>query len=89
MYKPLEVMGSREADLHPLQKAFHRRHALQCGFCTPGMLMVLKRFLEENQHPTRDEVRMAISGNICRCTGYQHIVDAAMEAAAEMYGETV
>jgi carbon-monoxide dehydrogenase small subunit len=81
VYTPLEAIGSSAADLHPLQKAFHTCHALQCGFCTPGMLMVLKGFLAENASPTREEVRMAIAGNICRCTGYQHIVDAAMMAA--------
>jgi len=88
MYKPLDAMASSKKDLHPLQKAFHECHALQCGFCTPGMLMVLKSFLEENPNPTRAEVRVAISGNLCRCTGYQHIVDAAMRAAAYMRGET-
>ena len=87
VYKPLDAMSSNEVDLHPLQAAFHKCHALQCGFCTPGMLMVLKNFLEENPNPTRAEVRVAISGNLCRCTGYQHIVDAAMEAACVMRGE--
>jgi carbon-monoxide dehydrogenase small subunit len=85
VYQPLEAMSSNTQDLHPLQAAFHRRHALQCGFCTPGMLMVLKNFLEENPRPSRDQVRMAIAGNLCRCTGYQHIVDAAMDAAATMH----
>ncbi len=84
VYRPLTAMASDKTTLHPLQEAFHRCHALQCGFCTPGMLMVLKSFLEENEAPTRDEVRLAISGNLCRCTGYQHIVDAAMMAAAAM-----
>ncbi len=87
VYKPLDAMASNKADLHPLQTAFHKCHALQCGFCTPGMLMVLKGFLEENPSPTRAEVREAISGNLCRCTGYQHIIDAAMQAAAVMRGE--
>ena len=85
VYKPLEAMASNYADLHPLQTAFHKCHALQCGFCTPGMLMVLKTFLEQNPRPTRAEVRTAISGNLCRCTGYQHIVDAAMEASIAMH----
>ncbi len=89
VYKPLDAKASHITDLHPLQTAFHKCHALQCGFCTPGMLMVLKGFLEENPSPTRVEVREAISGNLCRCTGYQHIVDAAMRAAAMMRGETV
>lgn len=88
VYRPLDAMASNKVDLHPLQTAFHRCHALQCGFCTPGMLMVLKSFLEENPNPTRMEVREAISGNLCRCTGYQHIIDAAMEAAAVMRGES-
>ena len=87
VYKPLDAMSSNMGDLHPLQTAFHECHALQCGFCTPGMLMVLKSFLEENPSPTRMEVREAISGNLCRCTGYQHIVDAAMRAAAMLRGE--
>jgi carbon-monoxide dehydrogenase small subunit len=89
VYTPLEAMSSNTRDLHPLQAAFHRCHALQCGFCTPGMLMVLKTFLDEHPRPTRPEVRMAISGNLCRCTGYQHIVDAAMEAAAVMHPDSV
>ena len=84
VYQPLNALGGDEEDLHPLQLAFHRRHALQCGFCTPGMIMVLKDYLEKNPTPTRDDIRRAISGNLCRCTGYQHIVDAAMDAAAEM-----
>ena len=87
VYVPLEAMGSQKGDLHPLQQAFHECHALQCGFCTPGMLMVLKGFLKHNPRPTREEVRMAISGNLCRCTGYQHIVDAAMKAAEMMHPE--
>jgi carbon-monoxide dehydrogenase small subunit len=89
VYKPLDAMASNKGDLHPLQQAFHECHALQCGFCTPGMLMVLTNFLAENPNPTRAEVRLAISGNLCRCTGYQHIVDAAMRAAAVMRGEAV
>lgn len=84
VYRPLDALGAQDADLHPLQAAFHSCHALQCGFCTPGMLMVLKDYLEDNPEPTRAEVRTAIAGNLCRCTGYQHIVDAAMAAAATM-----
>jgi carbon-monoxide dehydrogenase small subunit len=84
MYRPLDALGAQNEDLHPLQAAFHRCHALQCGFCTPGMLMVLKDYLEDNPDPTREDVRGAIAGNLCRCTGYQHIVDAAMEAAEQM-----
>lgn len=72
--------------LHPLQRAFQDRHALQCGFCTPGFLMTARAFLEENPMPTREEVREAIAGNICRCTGYQPIVDAILDAAEEAGG---
>jgi len=86
VFKPLDALGANPKTFHPLQEAFHRRHALQCGFCTPGMLMVLKSYLEENPNPTRDDVRRAILGNLCRCTGYQHIIDAAMDAAAVMAG---
>jgi len=67
--------------LHPLQEAFWECHGLQCGFCTPGFLMTLVPFLEENPDPSEDEIRHAISGNLCRCTGYQHIVDAVKLAA--------
>jgi carbon-monoxide dehydrogenase small subunit len=80
------VEGVAEADgtLHPLQAAFRDNHGLQCGFCTPGMLMTLIEFLGENPDPTEAEVRDAISGNICRCTGYQSIVAATLQAAADM-----
>jgi carbon-monoxide dehydrogenase small subunit len=67
--------------LHPLQEAFVKHEALQCGFCTPGMLMTAKAFLDKNPNPTRDEIRDAISGNLCRCTGYQKIVDAIENAS--------
>ncbi len=70
--------------LHPLQEAFWEAHALQCGFCTPGFLMTLKPFLEENPNPTEEEIRLAISGNLCRCTGYQHIIEAVKIAAEKM-----
>ena len=76
MYQPLDILGANADDLHPVQAAFHKCHALQCGFCTPGMVMVLKNYLEENPEPTRDDIRTAIAGNLCRCTGYQHIIDA-------------
>ena len=69
------------AALHPLQAAFREAHALQCGFCTPGMLMTLLPFLRDNPSPTPEEVREAISGNLCRCTGYQNIVEAVQLAA--------
>jgi carbon-monoxide dehydrogenase small subunit len=67
-------------DLHPLQEAFRDAHALQCGFCTAGILMTLTAFLEENPTPDEAEIRAALSGNLCRCTGYQHIVDAVLAA---------
>jgi carbon-monoxide dehydrogenase small subunit len=70
-----------DGDWHPLQKAFHEQHALQCGFCTPGMIMAARDLLEENPHPTADEVRLALEGNLCRCTGYQNIVNAVLAAA--------
>ena len=70
--------------LHPLQQAFHENHGLQCGFCTPGMLTTLIEFLRDNPDPTEQEVRIAISGNLCRCTGYQNIVVAALDAAARL-----
>ena len=73
-----------EAGLHPLQQAFHEAHALQCGFCTPGILMTLVPFLREHPSPSEDEIREALSGNLCRCTGYANIVTAAKLAAARM-----
>ncbi len=70
--------------LHPLQEAFRDHHGLQCGFCTPGMLTTLVEFLRDNPDPSEAEVRVAISGNLCRCTGYQGIVDATLDAARRM-----
>ena len=70
--------------LHPLQEAFRDNHGLQCGFCTPGMLTTLIEFLRDNPDPTEEEVRVAISGNLCRCTGYQSIVAAALDAAKRL-----
>jgi carbon-monoxide dehydrogenase small subunit len=70
--------------LHPLQEAFRDNHGLQCGFCTPGMLTTLIEFLRDNPDPTEQEVRIAISGNLCRCTGYQGIVLATLDAAKRM-----
>ena len=74
----------REGGLHPLQQAFWEAHGLQCGYCTPGILMTLIPFLKQNPDPTEDEIRHALSGNLCRCTGYQHIVDAVKLAAEKM-----
>ena len=83
------VESLAEADeLHPLQRAFQDRHALQCGFCTPGFLMTAVAFLNDNPRPTRDEVREAISGNICRCTGYQPIIDAILQASSELQSKS-
>jgi len=79
----VEGLGSPE-QLHPLQEAFWEAHGLQCGFCTPGFLMTLVPFLAENPNPSEAEIREAISGNLCRCTGYQHIVDAVKLAAEKM-----
>jgi carbon-monoxide dehydrogenase small subunit len=76
--------GRTVESLHPLQQAFWEAHGLQCGFCTPGFLMTLKAFLSENPSPSEGEIREAISGNLCRCTGYQHIVEAVMLAASEI-----
>jgi aerobic carbon-monoxide dehydrogenase small subunit len=79
------VEGLAEGDqLHPLQRAFQDKHALQCGFCTPGFLMTARAFLKDKPLPTREEVREAICGNICRCTGYQPIVDAILQAAEDL-----
>ena len=73
--------------LNPLQEAFRDNHGLQCGFCTPGMLTTLTEFLRDNPDPTEQEVRIAISGNLCRCTGYQGIVAAALDAAKRLQGQ--
>jgi carbon-monoxide dehydrogenase small subunit len=70
--------------LHPIQEALHENHGLQCGYCTPGMMMTTSAFLERNPHPTEDEIRHAISGNLCRCTGYMNIVKAVQYAAEKM-----
>lgn len=82
----VEGLGTMEK-LHPIQQAFREAHGVQCGFCTPGLLMTLVPFLEENPDPSEPEIRQAISGNLCRCTGYQHIVDAVLLAAEEMRPE--
>jgi aerobic carbon-monoxide dehydrogenase small subunit len=72
--------------LHPLQQAFHDHHGLQCGFCTPGILTTLIELLRDNPDPSEEDIRIGISGNLCRCTGYQNIVTAALEAAKRMRG---
>lgn len=71
-------------EMHPLQEAFWEKQGLQCGFCTPGMLMRAKEILDHNPRPTADEVRQAIAGNLCRCTGYQFIIESILEAAEQM-----
>jgi carbon-monoxide dehydrogenase small subunit len=83
----VEGLGQDLDNLHPLQESFREAHGLQCGFCTPGFLMTLLPFLEENPHPNEEQIREALSGNLCRCTGYQHIVDAVKLAAEKMAAE--
>ena len=84
------IEGIQEPDgtLHPVQKAFHEMHGLQCGYCTPGMIMASIDLLKENPDPSETEVREGIEGNLCRCTGYQNIVRAVQQAAGEMRGAT-
>lgn len=86
--KTVESLGTPD-NLHPLQQAFQEEHALQCGFCTPGFLMTLAPFVEKNPNPTEEEIREVISGNLCRCTGYENIVKAAKSAARKMAGQHV
>ena len=75
---------ARDGELHPIQEAFHRDHGLQCGYCTPGMIMAAVGLLQENPEPTEEYVRHGLEGNLCRCTGYHNIVRAILDAAAEM-----
>ena len=75
---------ARDGEWHPLQKAFHEQHALQCGYCTPGMIMAARDLLQENPDPAPQEVREALEGNLCRCTGYQNIVRAVLAASATL-----
>jgi carbon-monoxide dehydrogenase small subunit len=83
----VEGLAQPDGTLHPIQQAFWNRHGLQCGFCTPGMLTTLAAYLEKHPTAGEPEIREAISGNICRCTGYETIVDAALEAAQALRGE--
>jgi aerobic carbon-monoxide dehydrogenase small subunit len=80
----IEGMQNAEGELHPIQKAFWENHGLQCGFCTPGMVMQAAWLLRENPDPTEGEIRLGISGNLCRCTGYQNIVKSIDEAGKAM-----
>jgi carbon-monoxide dehydrogenase small subunit len=82
----VEGLARPDGSLHPVQQAFRDNHGLQCGFCTPGMQMTLTAFLAENPAPSEQEVREAIAGNLCRCTGYQGIVAAALDAAQKLKG---
>ena len=87
-HEVLTVEGLATAsELHPIQEGFSDEHGLQCGFCTPGMMMSAKALLDENPDPSEDEIRWALSGNLCRCTGYQNIVKAVMWAAAKLRGD--
>jgi carbon-monoxide dehydrogenase small subunit len=80
----VEGIAPNAETLHPLQEAFRDNHGLQCGFCTPGILTTLIEFLRDNPEPTEQDVRIGISGNLCRCTGYQNIVIAALDAAKRL-----
>ena len=80
----VEGLAKSADQLHPIQQSFWEAHGLQCGYCTPGILMTLVPFLRDNPNPSEDEIRHALSGNLCRCTGYQHIVDAVKLASEKM-----
>ena len=82
----IEGMAGADGKLHVLQEAFREMHGLQCGYCTPGMIMRAQRLLQENPNPSEAEIRIGISGNLCRCTGYQNIVKAIQYAAAKING---
>jgi carbon-monoxide dehydrogenase small subunit len=84
--RTIEGMAAADGTLHALQEGFREMHGLQCGFCTPGMIMRAYRLLQEISSPTEDEIRQGIAGNLCRCTGYQNIVKAIQYAAAKMNG---
>lgn len=81
------IEGLANGDLHPMQKSFWDEHALQCGYCTPGMIMSAVKLVEENPHLTEEQIRHGLEGNMCRCTGYENIVNAVQSAAAEMQGD--
>ena len=79
----IEGLASDSGEMHAMQRAFHQNHGLQCGFCTPGMVMAAVSLLRENPHPTEEQVRSGLEGNLCRCTGYHNIVKAVLAAAEE------
>jgi len=87
--RTIEGMAAADGALHPLQEGFREMHGLQCGFCTPGMIMRAYRLLQENPTPTEDEIRAGMAGNLCRCTGYQNIVRAIQFAAAKIAGDSL
>ncbi len=80
----IEGLAESQRDLHPIQRAFQQEHGLQCGYCTPGMVMAVRQLLSDNPDPTEDDIRHGLGGNICRCTGYQNIVAAALAAARHL-----
>ncbi len=83
------VQGIAEnGDWHPMQTAFHEQHGLQCGYCTPGMIMASISLLKENPNPSEDEIREGLEGNVCRCTGYENIIKAVQQAAGQMQGSS-
>ena len=84
--RTIEGMANADGTLHALQEGFRQMHGLQCGFCTPGMILRAYRLLQENNNPSEEEIRYGISGNLCRCTGYQNIVKAIQYAAAKLAG---
>jgi len=83
----IEGMGGPEGELHPIQRAFWDNHGLQCGYCTPGMVVQAAWLLDENPDPTDEEIRLGLAGNLCRCTGYQNIVKSVKEAGKTMRGQ--
>jgi len=84
----IEGIAASDGTLHPMQKAFHEMHGLQCGYCTPGMIMASVDLLKDNPSPSDEEIRHGLEGNLCRCTGYQNIVRAVQQAGREMSGST-
>jgi carbon-monoxide dehydrogenase small subunit len=80
----LEGLTGANGEMHPVQKAFHEEHGLQCGYCTPGMVMAITSLLKENPSPTEADIRLGLEGNLCRCTGYHNIVKAALSAASSI-----